>query len=168
MPPSKAQLFLDMAFNSPKSVKNQTGLQVVRGAVTGSIVRFSYAFAKEDRNPVVLLVKNQGPYIEGLNLHYIRAQPLMQLISPTGKNACGNIMFNWQTDIKPNDFIKGAYRKYKKIGVNNMQILSCEFLRRIIAASAKLNIQDLTALRTTIDQQINMEVNNGVGNFLNR
>lgn len=168
MPTSKAQLFLDIAFNNPKSFKNQTGLQTVRSAVTGSIARFNYAFAKTDRNPVILIVKNEGPYIDGLNLHYIRAQPLMQLINPSGKNACGNRMFNWQNDIKPNMYIKEAYRRYKKIGVNSLQILNCEFLRRIIAASAKLNIQDLTAMRQNIDAQIMNEINMNASNFMNR
>jgi hypothetical protein len=168
MPISKSQLFLDIAFNSPKAIKNQTGFQTIRGVTTGSIVRFNYSFAKEDRNPVVLIVRNNGPYYEGLNLHYIRAQPLMQLISPTGKNACGNKLFNWAADIKPNQYINKSYRKYKKIGVTNLQVLNCDFLRRIIAASAKLNIQDLTALRTNIEQQINQEVNTNVSNFLNR
>jgi hypothetical protein len=82
----------------------------------------------------------------------------MNLISVNRMNACGDRSFSWDK-VKTNNYIKGSFRIYKKAGVRNLRILDCNYLKRILAASKKLNLQDLTALRSNIEEQINTAIN---------
>ena len=163
-----AQLFLNMALNAPASIKrNLTGLQTLNSIGKGSIIQFSYSFAKHDPKPLVLLTDTDANFYKGLNLHYLRATPIMNLISKERMNACDNRNFSWNS-VKNNSYIKNAFRIYKKNGVKNLKLLNCEYLKMILAAAKKLNIQDLTAYRLNIDKQIAREVNKSVQNFMNR
>jgi hypothetical protein len=159
-----AQLFLEIALNSPQSVKNITGLQTVNSLMKGSIVQFQYVFSRHDPKPLVLLTNNPNDtndfpnYLRGLNLHYIGSSQIMNLISVNRMNACGDRSFSWDK-VKTNNYIKGSFRIYKKAGVRNLRILDCNYLKRILAASKKLNLQDLTALRSNIEEQINTAIN---------
>jgi len=164
----KAQLFLDMAMNVPAAIRrNLTGLQTITSINVGSIVQFKYTFAKHDPKPLVLLTDISGEYYKGLNLHYLRATPVMNLIRADRMNACNRRTFSWN-DVKNNAYIKESFRIYKKIGITNIGLLNCEYLKLIIAASKKLDVQDLTAYRLNIDKQIAKEVNRSVQQFMNR
>ena len=67
-----AQLFLNMALNAPASIKrNLTGLQTLNSIGKGSIIQFSYSFAKHDPKPLVLLTDTDANFYKGLNLHYL-------------------------------------------------------------------------------------------------
>jgi len=166
MAKNKTELFLDMAFNNNRSSRNLSGIQILGNIRTGSIVQFSYDFAKHDKNPLVILTENIAGEIKGLNLHYILPDPILQIISPSGMNACNNPRFSWQS-VKYNPYIKKAFRIYKKNGIKNIRLLDCDYLKRVIAASRKLNLQDLTALRTAIDVQLR-QTNQNVGDLTNR
>jgi len=166
MAKSKTDLFLEMAFDYNRGSRNLSGIQILSRLKTGSIIQFGYDFAKHDRTPLVILTENNAQEFKGLNLHYILPDPLLQIVSPFGMNACNNPRFSWQT-VKYNPYIKKAFRIYKKNGVKNLRLLDCDYLKRIITASRKLNLQDLTALRSAIDAQLR-QTNQNAGDFTNR
>lgn len=166
MAKNKTELFLEMAFDGNRGSRNLSGIQILGSIKTGSIVQFSYDFAKHDRTPLVILTENLAGEIKGLNLHYILPDPILQIISPMGMNACNNPRFSWQS-VKYNPYIKKAFRIYKKNGIKNIRLLDCDYLKRVITASRKLNLQDLTALRSAIDAQLG-QTNQNVGDLTNR
>jgi hypothetical protein len=157
--PSKDQIFLDIALNSPQSMKNVYGITNF-SIDKGTIVQFRYQFAKpgHDLNPLVLITDNMPNYLRGINLHYLGYQKIMQLIGINRMNACGDRNFSYET-IKSDGYIKKAFRMYKKNGIANPKVLDCEFLKRILAASRKLNPQDLTAIRSNIVEQLKKVIN---------
>jgi hypothetical protein len=166
MAKSKTDLFLEMAFDTKRGAKSLTGIQILTSLRTGSIIQFTYDFAKHDKNPLVILTENKIGEVKGLNLHYILPDPILQIISPNGMNACNNPRFSWQS-VKFNPYIKKAFRIYKKNGIRNLRMLDCDYLKKVIAASRKLNIQDLTALRSAIDAQL-QQTNQNANQFMNR
>ena len=56
-------------------------------------------------------------------------------------------------------YIKKSFRIYKKVGIRNLRVLDCNYLKKVLAASKQLNLQDLTALRSNIEAQLNTAIN---------
>lgn len=156
---TRDQIFIDIALNSPASMKGVTGLSG-KSVNKGTILQFRYQFAKpgHDLNPLILVTDNMPNYIRGVNLHYLGINKIMQLIGVNRMNACGNTSFSYET-IKGDQYIKKAFRMYKKTGVANTKVLDCKFLKSVLAASRKLNPQDLTAIRSNIVEQLQKVMN---------
>lgn len=159
-----AQLFLEIALNSPMSISNMGALRTVASIGKGSIVQFQYSFSRHDPKPLVLLTNNPNDindfpnYYRGLNLHYIGSAQIMNLISANRMNACGDKSFSWDK-VKGNMYIKKSFRVYKKVGIRNLRVLDCNYLKKVLAVSKNLNMQDLTALRSNIEAQLNTAIN---------
>ena len=54
---------------------------------------------------------------------------------------------------------------YKTNGVKRVKLLDCEYLKRVIAASRKLNTQDLNAIRSFINVQLQKSINPSARNL---
>jgi len=157
--PSKDELFLDIAINSPQSMKGLVGLSKI-GVDKGSIIQFRYQFAKpgHDQNPLIIVTDNLPQYIRGVNLHYLGYSKIMQLIGINRMNACGNKSFSYE-NIKTDSYIKKTFRMYKKNGIAKAKVLDCAFLKRVLEASKKINPQDLLAIRSNIVEQLQRVIN---------
>jgi len=135
--PSKDELFLDIAINSPQSMKGLVGLSKI-GVDKGSIIQFRYQFAKpgHDQNPLIIVTDNLPQYIRGVNLHYLGYSKIMQLIGINRMNACGNKSFSYE-NIKTDSYIKKTFRMYKKNGIAKAKVLDCAFLKRVFRSIQK-------------------------------
>jgi hypothetical protein len=164
--PTRDQIFVDIALNSPQSMKGIAGL--ANASVNkGSIIQFRYQFAKpgHDQNPLILITDNMPNYLRGVNMHYLGINNIMKLIGVNRMNACGNTSFSYES-IKSDEYIKKAFRMYKKTGVARPKVLDCAFLKRILVASQKLNPQDLTAIRSNIIDQLQRVINQTAEEFI--
>lgn len=172
------QLFLNLALENPTIIKALKGGIKGKSASTpsaGDIIRFRYEFAKagSDANPLVLITDpaykiTTSPmfYVRGINLHYLRTEQIRTLLG-SRINACDNPTFSYN-NIKPYKYIKQAFRMYKKAGIRNVQIINCEYLKRLLGASKKLETQDLDAIKDFINQQLRKEINPQARNITGR
>lgn len=163
------QLFLNLALENPAIVKALKGGPKNKNAAfpsAGDIIRFKYQYASagSDANPLVLITDPlykipTSPlfYVRGINLHYLQMDQI-RLLMGTRINACNNPTFSYN-NIKPYKYIKQAFRMYKKAGIKNVQIVNCEYLKRLLGASRKLEKQDLDAIKDFINQQLRKEIN---------
>jgi hypothetical protein len=161
-------LFLELAMSSPDAVKplrGRKGITAVNIPQKGQIVQFQYQFAKHDPNPLVLITDanftlqgNPVSFLRGVNLHMLGLSNIMKLLYNRGINACNNPLFSYD-NIKPDRYIKAAFRMYKKPGIKKIRMLDCEYLKKILAASKKLNTSDLDVIRKTISDQIKESIN---------
>ena len=156
---TRDQIFIDIALNSPASMKGVTGLSGT-SVNKGTILQFRYQFAKpgHDLNPLILVTDNMPNYIRGVNLHYLGINKIMQLIGVNRMNACGNKSFSYE-NIKTDSYIKKTFRMYKKNGIAKAKVLDCAFLKRVLEASKKINPQDLLAIRSNIVEQLQRVIN---------
>jgi hypothetical protein len=171
------QLFLEIALENPRALKSIRGARPgtsLSPISKGNIIQFRYDFARpgHDLNPLVLITDDRyttknSPlvYIRGINLHRLyTSSDVLRLISPSQMNACGNPFFSYD-NIKPFKYIRQAFRMYKTNGVKRVKLLDCEYLKRVIAASRKLNTQDLNAIRSFINVQLQKSINPSARNL---
>jgi hypothetical protein len=169
-------LFLELAMSSPDAVKplrGKKGITAVNMPQKGQIIQFQYQFAKHDPNPLVLVTDSNftiqnstTQFLRGVNLHMLGLSNIMKLLYNRGINACNNPVFSYD-NIKPDRYIKAAFRMYKKPGIKKLRMLDCEYLKKILATSRKLNTADLDVIRQTISDQIKEAINPTIAN-LNR
>lgn len=92
-------------------------LTSLRGLIPGVVASFHYPLFKHDPYPVVLVLEDQGPYLFGLNLHYLSFPAIRDLFRRLGP------VPNYQ-QIKNMSNITPAFRKYKKTAISQPRVQS--------------------------------------------
>jgi len=157
-----ASLFTEINTNLGATIgANQFGPSVKRLA-TGSLVQFTYGFVKpgpsHDKTPLVIVTDVNAKFIRGINLHYLNYKEIKRILQKSGMNACGNPMFSYQNNIKSNEYIKTAFRRYKRIGVRRLKLLNCDFVLNVMNSVRAIDPQELEAIRDTIKEQLEKTV----------
>lgn len=126
----------------------------------GSVVMFRYGLAKpgHDQTPLVLLTDVLPQYLRGINLHYLTFPTIKNILQVKGMNACGNRFFSY-SNIKSNKYIVSAFRMYKRIGVQRLKTLDCEYILNAMGSVRALDPQELETIRSDIKGQLNRIVN---------
>lgn len=134
----------------------------VRPLGKGSLINFQYLYAKSGHplSPMVLVTDWVYPpppkpslYIRGINLQYLTADAIGKLLDAKAINGCNNPQFSYD-NIKGYDFIKGAFRQYKKSGIANLRQFNCSFLSGLVQAMGKIDINELYQFQKQVSQQI--------------
>jgi len=142
---------------------NQYGPSIKRLG-KGALVQFTYGNAKpgHDQNPLVILTDVGLKYFRGVNLHYLTFPVIRQMLQKTGLNFCNNPFLSYQTNIKSNEYIKKAFRVYKRSSCKRVKILDCNFILNAMGSVRALDPQDLEALRSSIKEQLAKTVNQNI------
>lgn len=126
----------------------------------GSLVIFRYQLAKpgHDQNPLVLITDVKPNYIRGVNLHYLTFPTIKLMLQKKGMNACNNPFFSY-SNIKQNKYIVSAFRQYKRIGIRQLKMMNCEYILNAMGTVRAIDPQELEAIRSDIQGQLNKIVN---------
>ncbi len=151
------QLFSEISANLPASVRaNQFGPSF-RDVRPGALVQFTYGSGNErihDRTPLVILTDVNNRYFRGLNLHYLTFPAIKKVLQKSGMNACNNPFFNYKNNIKQDEYIKTAFRRYKRVNVRRLKILNCDFVLNVMASVRAIDPQEIEAIAETIKEQM--------------
>lgn len=145
--------FSDVAFQNiaPPTGQNPT-------VVRGSLITFNYLFHKpgHDPWPLVLVtdVNYKGAYVRGINLHYLTFPVIKKLLFPgPGQSVCENPIVTYQY-IKGNEYIKSAFRQYKRNGIQSLKKMDCQFIVNALSISRSFDPNEIEAIRKSVREQI--------------
>lgn len=161
-----ASLFTEINTNVGPTVRaNQYGPSVKRLG-KGSLVQFTYGFAKpsHDQTPLVIVTDILPSYLRGVNLHYLTFPAIKKILQRTGLNACNNQFFSY-SNIKTDGYIKTAFRMYKRIGIRRMKVMDCDFVLNALGAVRAIDPKEMEAIRSNIKEQLEKTVNQNVPNI---
>lgn len=147
-----------MALNFSQSIKPEQFFTNNTVLITrGNLVLFRYAYAKpgHDPSPLVLLTDVWPSHIRGVNVNYLTMPIIRDLIS----GYCGNKNFSY-LNIKGNNYIKSAFRQYKRIGVSGLKTLNCDLLKGVLTKvrAAVISPTELEAIKNSVKEQISQVV----------
>jgi hypothetical protein len=132
----------------------------------GSLVTFNYLFHKpgHDNWPLVLITdvdygtaKSPLRYVRGINLHYLTF-PIIKKLLFSGGQSCDNPNMTYQF-IKGDEFIKSAFRQYKKNGIQNLKKMDCQFIVNALSLSRSFDPNEIEAIRKSVREQIRQLAN---------
>ena len=162
------QLFAEISGNLPTTVKaNQFGPSI-RDLRPGALVQFTYDLQGSritDRTPLVILTDVNVKYFRGLNLHYLTFPAIKKVLQKSGLNACNNPFFNYKNNIKQDEYIKTAFRRYKRIGVRRLKILNCDFVLNVMGSVRAIDPQEIQAIADSIKEQMQRTVQQTMPNM---
>lgn len=121
----------------------------------GSLVTFNYLFYKHDPQPLVLITDpDYRDSIRGVNLHNLTFPVIKKLLSPApGPN------FTYQY-IKGNEFVKSAFRQYKKNGIQYLKKMDIQFIVNAMAINRySFDPNEIEAVRKSVREQIRRIIN---------
>ena len=144
---------------------NQYG-PILKTVASGSLVTFKYDFAKHDVYPLVILTYVSQNYIHGVNLHYLTFNQIKMVLQEDKLNGC-RPGFNYQ-NVKPYEYIIGAYRTYKKNGLRNLKVLDCDLILRSMSVSRSIDPQESEAIRENVRNQISSLINVSVQEMMKK
>ena len=78
--------------------------------VPGNVVSFHYSLFRHDPYPVTLILEDQGPYLFGINLHYLSFPLVQQIFQRYGQAPTYEAVRNMGN-------IDHAFRRYKKAAI---------------------------------------------------
>lgn len=122
--------------------------------VKGSLATFQYLRWKHDPRPLILCssIYHDGK-IAGINLHYLTFKYIRYLL----KMYCGK-SFSYQL-IRGNNYIKNAFRTYKRLGVAGVKVIDCQFLLSVLGSIRSFNPNEIEKMRQEIQRQLRQKVN---------
>lgn len=120
----------------------------------GSLVTYMYLRWQHDPYPLVLCssIYHDGK-VAGINLHYLTFKYIRYLI----KMYCGKA-FSYSL-IKGNNYIKNAFRTYKRNAIRGAKILDCEFLLTVLGSIRSFNPNEIEKMRQEIQKQLKAKMN---------
>lgn len=128
----------------------------------GSLITFNYTFHKpgHDPWPLVLVtdVNYKGSFIRGIQLHYLTFPVIKRLLFPGGQSVCENPVVTYQY-IKGNEYIKSAFRQYKRNGIQSLKKLDCQFIVNALSLSRSFDPHEIEAIRKSVREQIHRLTN---------
>ena len=143
--PAMQQLF--------KSVDAQSPLQNI--LLKGNLITFNYSFWAHDPYPMIIVSNvTPGTRVKGINLHYLTFNYISTLL----KTSAGNAAFSYDS-IKSDTYISSAFRNYKWQGIRNIRKLDSNFILSIMGMVRSFDINEIEAIRTSVQQQMNVLLN---------
>lgn len=138
----------------------------------GSLITFNYLFHKpgHDTWPLVLVTDvnyqtktSPQSFVRGINLHYLTFPIIKKLLFPgPGQSVCDNGIVTYQY-IKGDEYIKSAFRQYKRNGIASLKKLNCDFIVNALAISRSFDPNEIEAIRKSVREQLRRIVNPTAG-----
>lgn len=135
---------------------NQMGV-VGKNISRGSLIAFYYPTSQavkknpiHDPYPMVIITDIWPHMLRGVNLHYLTFPYIKSILT----NGCNNLGYNYQGNVKGDQYIANAFRSYYRIGMRNVRKLDCEFLVRILTAVRSFSESDIERVKQEIRNQI--------------
>lgn len=136
-----------------KSVDNKNPIQNI--VAKGNLITFNYSFWAHDPYPMVIISDViPGNKIRGINLHYLTFNYVSTLL----RTASGNPTFSYSS-IRNDTYITSAFRSYKWQGIRNIKKLDSNFILSIMGIVRSFDINEIEAIRNSIQQQMNVLLN---------
>jgi hypothetical protein len=141
---------------------NQYGL-VGKNIARGSLVSFYYPTSNaakpnpiHDPYPMVIITDIWPMHLRGVNLHYLTFPYIKNILV----NNCNNLNYNYQGNIKGDQYVSNAFRTYFRKGMRNIKKLDGEFLVKILSAVRSFSESEIERVREEIRNQIlsNMQI----------
>ncbi len=152
LPPNIGNLWKTMDWPNPTTTK------IVH---QGSIINFHYVGQRRghpihDPYPLVLVSNIYSDAVRGVNLNYFTL--------PYVKAMINNFLDKpFQYDfIKADDYIVGAFRTYKRVGISQLRMMDSNFLRGVAAVSRSLDPNELDQIRMQIEELMKYQMNQPV------
>lgn len=120
----------------------------------GVLASFQYSLFKHDPSPLIIVSDVFGDRIRGINLHYLTYRYMKSLLS----NYCGKPDFSYRY-IKFDKFVVNSFRTYKKIGIQNLNLLDCGIINTQLTKIRSFNPQELNVIRQEIEKQLHAQIN---------
>jgi len=143
------------AFNPFERVaSNQHGV-VGQNINRGSLISFYYPHslapkpnAIHDPYPLVIITDIWPTYLRGVNLHYLTFPYIKRILQSSNMN------YNYQSNVKGDGYIAGAFRTYFRRGMRNVKKLDSDFLVNILTSVRSFSESEIERVRQEIRQQI--------------
>lgn len=139
----------------PSQPKQGTSLMSVQ---PGMLIRFNYRLAKNDPKPVVIVSRIDGgkSLLKGVNLHYLTFPYCRRILYSVGINRTLSYY-----NIKSDRYITDAFRSYSWAGIDqsSLEVFDVAFITKMMNLSASMDPMQVRSMRQSIDNQINMRVN---------
>lgn len=84
-------------------------------APTGAVLSYHYSLYRHDPYPVIILLRDEGPYLFGINMHYVSFPTVTSLFRQYGDN------MNYE-QVKNDPRIQSAFRRYKKAAISQPRV----------------------------------------------
>jgi len=142
-------------FFSPTSIEPQSKKIKKTSVVRGSLINFTYAFWKNDPNPLVIVIENNASSdkVAGINLHRLTFPSIKNLIKKSNE-----LGFSYNSiSIDPN--FRKAYRTYKRNGINQVKILDADILIKVMTSVRTYDPAEAEIIRKRVQEQINQQIN---------
>lgn len=145
------------AFNPfEKVASNQLGV-VGKNIARGSLISFYYPHsgaakpnAIHDPYPMVIITDIWPTYLRGVNLHYLTFPYIKNILQSNATN----MNYNYQTNVKGDSYIAGAFRSYYRSGMRQVKKLDAEFLVSILSSVRSFSESEMERVRQEIRRQI--------------
>jgi hypothetical protein len=149
------QTNLIQQFFSPTEPESTNSKIKKNSVVRGSLVNFSYAFWKNDPNPLVIIIDNNpaSDKIAGINIHRLTFPSIRNLIKKTYQFG-----FSYNSISADSNFRK-AYRTYKRTGVKQIKILDTEMLLKVMNMVRTYDPAEVEIIRKQVQEQIRQQIN---------
>jgi len=82
-----------------------------------------------------------------------------------GSRITDRTFFNYKNNIKQDEYIKTAFRRYKRIGVRRLKILNCDFVLNVMGSVRAIDPQEIQAIADTIKEQMQRTVQQTMPNM---
>ena len=121
----------------------------------GTLISFSYAFWRNDPNPLVIVVNNEktSDKISGINLHRLTMTDIGELVRRSGR-----MDFSYRS-LADRQTFKDAYRSYKRAGMRVIRTFDSRFLLRVINMIRSYDPADIEIMRRQVQEQIMNQIN---------
>jgi len=152
--PQFGRLFEDISIDANKAKL----LDIPTGTIrNGSLITFNYRYAKHDPYPLLIITNLGTKYYSGLNLHYLTFNDIKLVLRRDRLDAC-NSFFIYDR-IKVYEKLKGAFRKYKIDGIQNIKRLNCDLILNAMGSVRAINPEQVELIRQQVKEQMSQIMN---------
>ena len=122
----------------------------------GSLISFNYSFWRNDAYPLIIVCDNNkvNNKLHGINIHYLTFPYIKKLLDLSANNP----NFSYKS-LGNDDYLKSAYRSYKKLGVRQIKILDYKFLLNIMNMVRSYDPAEVQIIRRQVQEQIKRQIN---------
>jgi len=128
----------------------------------GTLIRFRYVLWKHDPQPLVIVTDRMyDGDIRGVNVKYLT----MNYVSTMIQTYCGEISFSYRNLIGTS-YLTRAFRRYKSFGIQNLEIVDCELILRLIDMVRTRDPHQEKAMREEVQRQLQRQMNQPADEFV--
>lgn len=122
----------------------------------GSLISFNYTFWRNDAYPLIIVCENNKTdnKLCGINIHYLTFPYIKKLLGLSVNNPT----FSYKS-LGNDDYLRSAYRSYKRIGIRQVKILDYKFLINIMNMVRSYDPAEVQIIRRQVQEQIRRQTN---------